>query len=216
MSIKRYILGASLAATLLGGATLALAEDITPKPPRPMVIQINSSENALLRGIVKSVGASSVVVTSWGGDWTVNVSPDTKVMPASDLSQFEVGDFVGAQGSVNKSAAFAIDAKILRDWTIKKEAQANKKDFRETIKETKPRNYAGFASDVNAGAKTLTLTIGDTAYTVNVTATAKIVNRNFLTINFSDIQNGDRVDAYGPVSDTTITAVAVRDISIPR
>jgi len=232
MNTIKYIISAGLVAILLGGTvSLVLAEDIIEKKmeksmdaisrPKPMIVEIGPAGKTILRGTVKTVDANSLTVASWGGDWTINISSDTKVVPETDLSKFKAGDFVGVQGSVNKGAAWTVNARLVRNWTERKEEKAdkkeektNKKEIKEMMKQEKPRNWAGTASDVNVDAKTLILTVNGVAYTVNLTANAKIVSQKFLAINFSDIKNGDRVDVFGPVSGATITASAVRDISI--
>lgn len=226
MNIKRYLVGTGLALSILGGvASFAIAEESTDKKnmfsesqhPRPVVVQIGPSGNALLRGTIKTIGTDSLIVTSWGGDWTVNVSSSDSritIIPKVGLDQFKTGDFVGVQGSVNQSASFTIDARLVRNWSGRKEIQENKQDIRELIKQGTPRNWQGTASDVNVSAKTFTLTVEGVAYSVNLTASAIIVNQKYATIAFSDIKNGDTVRVWGPLSGTTITASVVRDVSI--
>ena len=229
MNIKKYLIGAGLAATILGGvSSLVLAEEMMEKKmeksvdsmsrPRPMVVQIGPNGNTLLRGTIKTVGTDSLLVTSWGGDWMVNVSSsDAKiiVIPKVDISQFKAGDFVGVQGSVNQSSAWTVDAKIIRNWTERKEMQAMKQEIKQMMKAQTPKNWQGTASNVNVAGRSFTLTIEGTAYTVNVTADAKIVNKKYLAISLADIQNGHTVRVWGPSSETTITASVVRDDSLP-
>lgn len=229
MNIKKYLIGAGLAATILGGvASLALAEEMMEKKmeknidamsrPKPMVVQIGPSGNTLLRGTVKTVVTDSLTVTSWGGDWIVKVSSSTKFMPGPDMTQFKEGDFVGVQGAINESTLWTVDAALVRNWTERKEMQTEMKDNRMEIKEMmkaqSPRNWEGIASNINISARSFTLTIDSVAYTINVTANAKIVNQKYLTINFTDIKDGDTVRVWGPFSETIITASVVRDVSI--
>lgn len=226
MTVKKYIIGAGLVATVLGGvASMALAEDTTQKTAsngspekQPMIIEIGPAGKALLRGTVKAVGANSLTVKSWGGDWIINIFPNTNVMPKND---FRVGDFVGVQGSVNRNAAWTIDAKIVRNRTERKEAQTNKKDIKEMVKQEKemvkqekPKNWEGTASNVNVGAKTLTLTAGGVAYSITLTDGVKIVDKKFVTTDFLNIKNGDNIHVWGLLSGTTIPAIAIRNLSI--
>ena len=225
MNTKKYLIGAGLTVTILGGVvSLALAEDMMMKKtseasshPKPMVVQIGPNGNALLRGNIKTVGTDFLTVTSWGGDWMVNVSSSDAriiIIPKVDIAQFKAGDFVGVQGSVNKNASFTIDATIVRNWTERKEMQAAKQEIKQMIKAQNTRNWQGTASNVNVSARSLTLTINGTAYTVNIAVDAKIVNKKYLTIPLSDIKDGHTVRVWGPSSDTTITASLVRDVSI--
>lgn len=218
MNIKKYILGAGFASLILMGAvSLALANDNNGnKPestnhPQPMIVQIGSSGNALLRGNIKSLGTNSFVLTSWGGDWMINFTSSTNLTPWGDYSQFKVGDFVGVNGKINTNSSFTVDAKIVRDWEIRKVEQNAMKSIKELMKSLLPRNWQGTASNISSNS--FTLTIEGTAYTVNVAATAKIVNNHYGTISLSDIQNGDTVRIYGVFSGNVATAYVVRDTS---
>jgi len=234
MNIKKYLIYAVVASTILGGTTsLVLAheedipgfdknqhEDRVKKSMRgehegpEMIVQIGPNGKTTLRGTVKTVGSASLTVTSWGGDWVVNILTSTNVMPVNDLTKFKTGDFVGVHGSVNQSAAFTIDARIVRNWAEKIEVMTNKQEIKRIMKAESSRNWQGTVSNINVSSRSFALTIDDVAYTVNVTADAKIVNEKFATINFADIKNGDRARVWGPSLETTITASVVRDISI--
>ena len=87
-------------------------------PPKPMVLTVSTSGHGLLRGVVESVGTSSLTVAAWGGTWTVTVPVGTIVSPSSDLSKVAVGDFVGATGMVSENAPILV-ADYVRDWTMK-------------------------------------------------------------------------------------------------
>ena len=220
MNIKKYIVYATLVATMLVGAgSMALAEDSnTSSPssyPKPMIIEINSSGKILLRGTITAVGTSSLTVKSWGGNWIINILTDTKIVPGDTISQFTVGDFVGVHGQVKEGVDWTVDATYVRDWSLKQEWQTVKKEIRELKKSVDARNWQGTASNINTTTNSLTLTIDGTAYTVNVVADAKIVNRNYSLISLSDIMSGHTVRVWGSATDTTITAYVVRNTSIP-
>lgn len=70
----------------------------------------------------------------------------------------------------------------------------------------------------NVGATSFTLTKGSgTAYTVNVASTTKLINKNSQTVSgLSLVQANDKVRVTGSLSGTVITALVVRDTSIPR
>lgn len=226
-----YIAGAVV---LASSAVLVFAQTIpsstTPTTPAPstasqpkqsVVLQVGPEGRALLRGTISAVNSGSLVVKSWGGDWTVAVSASTKILPqaaGNDLTKFKVGDFVGVQGTVNQTQAWTIDAKLVRDWTLRQEVRAEQKQnlqaVRQIMKNERPRNYQGTVS--NLSGNTFTLTVEGTAYAVSVASNAKILNRTFLTASLADFKDGDTVRAWGPRTDTTITAGVVRNISLPR
>ena len=224
MDTKKYIISAGIVATMLVGiSSLAIAQDsntvqpttisASPARPQPTVVQIGPGGRTLLRGDIIAVGASSLTVKSWGGNWIINISADTELMPNSDMSQFKVGDFVGVQGIVNpESTDWQVTATLVRDWSVRKVEQENRQEIKDIIKEGTPRNWQGSAS--NLSGTSFTLTIDGMAYTVNVAAGAKIVNEKYSVIAFADIKTGDTVRVWGPVTDTTISASVVRDISI--
>ncbi len=154
MQIKKYIVSAGLAAAILGGAvSLVIAEEnhqnttqdtkpqmvVSPEPREgmAMVVQIGPGGKTLLRGTVDAVGSNSLTVKSWGGDWVVNVASDANLMPGASVSDVKVGDFVGVQGTTSQSAAWTVDANLVRDWTAKKVMQENNEMMKRTEQEKK-------------------------------------------------------------------------------
>lgn len=89
--------------------------------PAPMVVQITSSGNALVRGTVLAVQPSMITIRSWGGIWIVRTNSSSTVIPSSgsvgDLSGISVGDFVGVDGTLGTDQIYTIDAGLVRDWT---------------------------------------------------------------------------------------------------
>ena len=208
--MMKYLLPLGLAVAIGGGAvSLALAEsNQNQSSSHPaMVLEVNSKGKILLRGTVESVASSTLTLKSWGGTWTIKTSSDTKIQPkangTSTLSAFENGDFVGVSGQVSETENFTVNAKVVRDWTIKKTAK---------IKED-AKVYTGVVGTV--ASSSLTLNSGKKTYTVHIASSTKILNRNWLEINFSQIQGGDKVRTYGTLSSTDIQAQVVRDISLP-
>lgn len=179
-----------------------------------MVLEVGPAGRVLMRGTVKTVGTNSLTVTSWGGDWMVNVVSTTNILPASSMSQFMIGDFVGVQGSVVQGVPWTIDATLVRDWTAKKAEQTNKQEIKNLMQSATPKNWQGTASNVNTSTNSLTLTIDGTAYTVNLAANAKVVNFQYINMNLADIKSGDTVRIWATVSGTSATAYVVRDTSI--
>lgn len=101
------------------GAFALPAPLITAEPstaPMPMIVDIDRDGTALVRGVVQSVGTTSLSIGSWGGTWTIRIAPDSVVTP-SRLAGFMPGDFVGAFGVVSAAEAFTINASVVRNWT---------------------------------------------------------------------------------------------------
>lgn len=226
---KKSLLVAGLVATMFSsGALLVVAQTEIETTPTvvapvaakmPMVLEVGPAGRALLRGTVSAVGTNSLTVKSWGGDWVVNVVSSTVLAPkAADMAQFVVGDFVGVQGVVSTSAAWTIDASLVRNWTARKEIKAevkeNKQEIRGTVKAMTARNWEGVASEVNADTMTFKLNVSGVTYDIKIATGAKIVNKAFMTLSFAGIKNGDTVRVYGPVVDSVITASVVRNVSV--
>lgn len=213
---------------LLGAASIALAETSTttpatsPAPFQQMIVQIGPRGNALLRGIVDAVGANTITVKSWGGDWTISMGGDAKLMPEGvSLSDVHAGDFVGVQGSANANAPWTIDAKIVRDWTerhaVRQEERQNIQSVHSTESQGREngigRIFEGTASAVSGTSFTLTAN-GGKVYTVNASG-AKLLNRRFLTLgSVTSIQVGDHVRVFGTAASSTVSAQVVRDVSV--
>ena len=186
---------------------------------QPMVLQVNKNGNVLLRGTVSSVSSSSVTVKSWGGDWIINVSSSAKVLPqGAAVSSFQTGDFVGVQGTVDSSASWTINATLIRDWAarhaLSQQIKANVQSVN-TAMTSGPRIIQGKLSSLDATAQTFTLTnAGGTVYSVSLASGAKILGKNFATIDLSKVSEGDTVRVYGTVASSAIDASVFRDVSV--
>lgn len=212
------VLLASFAGAQTGASTTGAAT-VNMKP----VLEIGPNGNTLLRGTLVSVGSNVLTVQSWGGNWTINVVTNTEVLPkitgtSADISNFAAGDFIGVQGTANQSSAWTIDAKIVRDWTVRQTANQNRQAVHQVEKTGKESGvgkiFQGAAS--NVASSSFTLTSGNVSYAVNVGATTSVINRNWLKLPLVSIQNGDNVRVFGTASGTVITAEVVRDVSVPR
>jgi hypothetical protein len=199
---------------LAGVASFAFAENsgmgqmpkMSAGDAQRMVLEVNPNGKVLMRGTVVTTATGTVTVQSWGGNWIVNVLPTSTLVPGTGMT---TGDFVGVQGQINTTAPWTIDATLVRDWSVKMTEQVN----RQEIKGMMPRNWEGVASNVNATANTLTLTVDGTAYNIALAANVKVVNKLFVTLPFSSVQNGDTVRVYGTNVSGTVTAIVVRDTS---
>ena len=118
---KNLIGGAVIALSAAGLMTAVAFAQVAPAPAPvssgPVMISINPNGNALLRGSIVSVSADSLVIKSWGGNWTVQVTSATQISsPSHSLSDFKVGDFAGVLGNVVQDGSFVINAEIVRAW----------------------------------------------------------------------------------------------------
>lgn len=64
------------------------------------------------------------------------------------------------------------------------------------------------------GENSITVTKANKSYTINIPAETRILNRNWKDIKLTDIQNGNKVRVFGTISDLTVTAKTIRDISL--
>ena len=215
------IISAQVASTTVGTSTTD-SKDLTRSHERQrgeMKLEVGPRGRVLIRGFVGSVGTDSVTVKSWGGSWKVMSAGTT-----ADLSKFNVGDYVGAIGTISTSEDWTIDAKILLNHSARKglegERTGNKKEVRGEIKtehkEKRERAKLEEGSVTGISGSSLTVDLKGVSVTVDTGATTKIINKKWGTIAFSDITVGDKVRVYGTAFSSTITAKVVRDISIPR
>jgi len=219
-----------LIASLVLAASVSLAQETSPsatssapvaKPERPpMIVQIGPAGNALIRGTVTNVGADSLTVKSWGGNWTVKIERDTKFLPQGlTLDQIKAGDLVGLNGKVNSEETLTVHATLIRDWTerklIREEIKQNIKEVREIKKETTPRTHILTVGSIDQTNNTITATMNGQTITVKIN-NAKLIDRNWRTITLDKIQTNDKIRVYGILSGNTLEASVIRDISIPR
>lgn len=89
--------------------------------PAPMIVQIDSTGGALVRGIVLSVTPNMLAIRSWGGIWMIRSNSGSTVIPAGgsagDFGTISAGDFVGVDGELATDQIYTIDASLVRDWT---------------------------------------------------------------------------------------------------
>ncbi len=161
---KKYLVGIGVGIVVLGSAcALAFAAY-----SHPIVVQIGSNGNILLRGTIDAVATNALTVKSWGGEWTVNISSSTHLTPGNSISQFKAGDFVGVQGSISKTASWTVDATVVRDWTVGQNAQIH------TINDQVPVSRTGTVESKNTSNNSFTFISAGKKYTVYVTTGAKI------------------------------------------
>lgn len=88
--------------------------------PAPMVLDVSSDGSVLLRGTVRSISESTMVVDSWGGTWIVRTAGARFGAGSSgigSIADISVGDFVGLNGTIAQDQLVTVDATFIRDWT---------------------------------------------------------------------------------------------------
>jgi hypothetical protein len=220
-----------LIAGLVLAASVSLAQETSPSATNSvpvvktkhsaMVVQIGPAGNALIRGTVTNVGTDSLTVKSWGGNWTVKIKRDTKFLPRGlTLDQIKAGDLVGLNGKVDSEETLTVHATLIHDWTEKKitkeEIKETKKEVKQILKETKPKIHVLTVETIDKINNTLTAKLNSQTITVKLANGAKLIDRNFKTIAFDKIEANDKIRVYGVLSDNTLEASVIRDISIPR
>ncbi len=74
------------------------------------------------------------------------------------------------------------------------------------------KGLAGIVSAISADS--LTIIKGTKTFTVTNATTTRVFNKAWKNIDFSTIKNGDKVVIHGTLTNTTISARTIRDISI--
>ena len=91
-------------------------------PPAAMILTVDTKGNGRLRGVVATVGTTSITVAGWGGVWTILTTGNTSMSPKNMVfSDIKVGDYVGTMGTVSEDGP-TLTATLIRDFTGKKNA----------------------------------------------------------------------------------------------
>lgn len=151
---------APAALLLLGLAGSVSAESMQSARPVQMEVVIGPKGNVKLAGTIASISGNTVMVTSWGGSWTVDATGakfTRKAGGTSGLSEMKAGDRVMVNGSMQTSG-FAVNAKVIHNESIHAIAS----------------NKVGTVSNLDATAGTFTLTTREgTALKVTTNADTK-------------------------------------------
>lgn len=165
----------------------------------------NNKPAWLVDAIVASKSDSSFTVTKDGKTYTVNVLSSTKFRRhfwgESSFSELAINNHVNIWGKWTDTAHTAIDARLVRNTSVQKIRGV----FFGTMKSKSSNSFV-----INSIYR------GD--QTVNFDSNTKFVNRKEQTMNFSDIQTGDRIRVKGvwDKSSGTISEVTqVKDYSNP-
>ncbi|HSE34824.1 MAG TPA: hypothetical protein VLB83_01745 [Candidatus Paceibacterota bacterium] len=227
-------------ATTTGDGTASTTPPVATTTPPVQVIdaagewklEVGPKGQALLRGHIVSVSGSTVIVKTWGGQWTVLVGSGTEVLPrrgqAANLSDFLPGDYVGVSGTISAATPNTVNAKVFRNRTeVRRESEErkeNKQALEQRLKEEKEKRenllasvgkiVEGKVAAIATTTQAFTLTVKDKTYDVTTSSSTKFVDERWRTISFAAIAEGHKVRVFGVVTGSTISAEVVRDTSV--
>jgi hypothetical protein len=128
--MKKYSLfygtfAAFMISSLFLGAGGALAQSVgsgaMPYDNTSPAARITAAGQIYLRGTLDSIDAASLKVSSWAGDWLVNIGPDTQFYGSGssqiDKTQFNTGDTVVVSGHADRTDR-TITADSVQDMSL--------------------------------------------------------------------------------------------------
>lgn len=146
-----------------------------------------------------SITGSTLKVRIKGVEITVNMDANdiivNRVWDKISLSSIQPGDELRIVGQLTETT---IEAKLVRDLSIPPVLE---------------KNLTGKITSITGNA--FKLMVGEKEFTVNVDANDIVVNRIWNKIVLTDIKVGDRLMVFGAVTNLSIEAKLIRDISLP-
>lgn len=90
--------------------------------PAPFVLEIGNDGSVLIRGVITEVNDDSLTIESWGGEWNLEVDDEITVVSegevvVNEIPEMSVGDFVGAEGTMDDTDATTVQTTFVRNWT---------------------------------------------------------------------------------------------------
>ena len=188
-------------------------------PIRETVVEINQHGKATLRGSITAIASSTLSIRSWGGIWKINMDDRTEFIPKEGATSLALGDFIGVQGTVATSTDWTIHARLVRNWSEKKELANNRKEIKQEakhIRKSRPKPDFAKGNVSSVASSSITLNASSTPLTVIVTTGTKLISRIWSLITMAEIKIGDKLQVWGTQASSTISASLIRDLSIPR
>lgn len=211
--MRKAIAAASLIAALGMAAALPAGAEMnassTASNQSHMAVNINPAGRAHLEGTVVSASTSSLVVASWGGNWTVNIGADTKVNAGktqASSTQIKAGDRVIVNGSIVSGSGLSLNAKTVNDVSLAAAASL--------VKEAR-KGVSGVISNLNAAARSFTLTLKNGSQViVSLANDASLRIGKTVTSTLSGLANGERVNVSGSLDQSNNTLLGSRVIEL--
>lgn len=85
-------------------------------------VEISSNGQAQIRGTVVGTSTSAVMVKSWGGIWTAEISTGTIILAQggkAELKDIKSGDEVAVHGKMVEGKAITVAAKTIKDYSLR-------------------------------------------------------------------------------------------------
>lgn len=150
LGIAMIGLGAFASASFAGaqmGVTSTIKEAV--KPLFNQKVEIGGEGQAQIRGVVVGTSANAIMVKSWGGIWTSEVSSGTMISAQggkADWTQVKSGDEVAIHGKVVENKSLTISAKLIKDYSLKlntdNKIEVKDKDVKKNIEKRQVINNA--------------------------------------------------------------------------
>jgi hypothetical protein len=177
-------------------------------------VHINDNGKVLVRGakVTSVVGNTINAYTSWSSvnlNWAVNVPANSPIIRRfggnGAISEVSVGDFISFQGNLVTTSAspIVVNATTVKDWSIQKNVTV-----RTTI-EGQLKSIVGTVAPTS-----MVVTSGNTDYTVNIATDTSILNSLWAKTVLSSFKVGDKIRAYGGVTNFNMNATVVRNASL--
>jgi hypothetical protein len=109
--------------------------------------------------------------------------------------------------------AFDASASTLNGKDFQYERNFKKKNFLKNQNLQRHRRIL-FGKVISVSDNSLTMTRGQKTFTVNKISGTRVFNKNWQKINFSQIKVNDKIRVQGTLSETTISARTIRDVSL--
>lgn len=166
----------------------------------------NQSLTELIDTNIEMVSANSLVVSKDKNTYTINVTPNTKILTKygsiSDLIEYSTGHKLNIWGTTNEASKSAITAKVIKNNSIQKRIGI----------------FYGLVDSISGRTFTFSSKIyGQNQITID--ASTKIVNNDNTPITASDIHENDRIKIIGSIDQSVnkITAAkAIKNFSQPK
>ncbi len=209
MTLKKLFIGMMVFALVIGGASVARADNDRDDDGRKnerearlvgssLEVHITDSGKVLVRGAkVASVSDSTITATTmWGSavmNWTITSDANTKLIRryggASAMNEITVGDYISFQGSLVTGTAspMTVLAKTIKNWSVQK----------------KNATFEGTVSSVS-GSTFVMSTKKDGNITVTTTGTTQFM-KNSATATLADVTVNSKVVTTGLYNNLTHT-----------
>ncbi|MDO8510092.1 MAG: DUF5666 domain-containing protein [bacterium] len=214
----KYVIAPLIAVGLLF-TNFAEAHKPEPTPVKhASAAEIGTNGKIKLRGTLTGIAGNTLSVKNVAGTWTVKTTAVTDLIP-ENLASFITGRLVGVHGTMATGTDWTVNAKSVHQFTDKQEEKEVKKEIKKELKNIrksapKPKMFEGKVQAI--ASSTITLNASTSPITVMTNGGTKFISRVWSAITLGSIQIGDKLQIWGHRASSTVTAKAIRNLSIPR